>query len=88
MHPSLQGSTIDNIQDTASATMSINREMKRKWFICTPNTLSHQQNEKMPLAAAWMDQEIYYTGWSQLEKEQEMYHLQVESINSSKWTNL
>ena len=72
MHPSLQGSTVDNIQDRASTKMSINREMKRKWFTCPPNTLSHQQKEKMPQAAAWMDREIYYTECSKLEKEREI----------------
>ena len=87
MHPSLQGSTTDNTQDRASTKMSINREMKRKRFICTPNTLSHQQNEKLPQAAAWMDREIYYTEWRQLEKERNT-SLTGGIYKFIKWTNL
>ena len=45
--------------------------------------------ENMPLAAAWMDQEIRHIGWSRPETERETScHLQVESVISFKRTNL
>ena len=45
--------------------------------------------ENMPLAAAWMDQEIRHIGWSRPERERETScHLQVESVISFKRTNL
>ena len=72
MHPSLQGSTIDNIQDRASTKMFINREMKRNGSLVHRIHSAISRKKKMPQAAAWMDREIYYTECSQLEKEREI----------------
>ena len=56
-----------------------------KWRVTSPlYTGIHsamKKNKNMPLATAWMDQEIYPIGWSLSDREREMScHLQVASI--------
>ena len=91
VHPCFQASTIYNTKDVESTKMSTDRKMKTTWSIYT---LEYYSAIKENEIRHWQLHGRTEKFSSQVKQAKEKktnilrYHTQVESINSSQWTNV
>ena len=72
MHPNVPGSTINNSQDVEATLMSIDRWIKKMWYMYNGILLSHKKEWNNALWSTMNGLRDYHIKWSMSERERQI----------------